>query len=147
MTEVRRCDSCGQEMTQWVNTQRGTFCGECAMDLGIPGYGEPIREPIAKEFLRVEEGLRLAKRRNYASDADPLVNFRVVGEMSGLKPEQVAYVYTLKHIQAIGKAVMGGSWRESWAWETEDGVEGLKQRIADARAYLLLLAEILEEAV
>lgn len=121
------------------------------MDLGIPCYEAPkrepvAREPVAKEFLRVEEALRLAKRQNYASDADPLVNFRVVGGMSGLKPEQVAYVYTLKHIQAIGKAVMTGEWKEVWSWETESGMEGLKQRIADARAYLLLLAEILEEA-
>lgn len=119
------------------------LCEECAERLGI--YGGAHSESILEEFLRKEAPLRQAKRRDYASDADPLSNFRAVGQMCDLRPEQVAYVYALKHIQAIGKAVMEGSWRESWSWETTGGSEGLKQRIADARAYLLLLAEILEE--
>ncbi len=139
------CSTCGQDTAAWIDTQHGALCSDCAADLGVPSYSRIEAESITDEFLRIEKDLRREKRRNYASDEDPLSNFRVVGEMCGLPPEQVAYVLMLKHIQAIGKPVMDGSWREIWAWETEGGIEGLKQRIADARAYLLLLAEILEE--
>jgi hypothetical protein len=47
----------------------------------------------------------------------------------------------MKHVQSIALAVRTGKY--AWAWETEGG-EGLKQRIADARNYLLLLAACLE---
>lgn len=140
-----KCDRCGREVGAWVCARGERLCGYCAECLGLAGSKPQARASVVEEFLAKEAPLRLAKRRDYASDEDPLANFKVVGSMSGLKPEQVAYVYTLKHIQAIGKAVMEGSWRESWSWETTGGREGLKQRIADARAYLLLLAEVLDE--
>jgi len=49
--------------------------------------------------------------------------------------------YRLKHIQSISHAVRT---EYNWCWQTEQGHEGLKQRIADARNYLLLLAACLE---
>ena len=50
----------------------------------------------------------------------------------------------LEHMQSITLAVRDGKY--SWTWETEGG-EGFKQRIADARNYLLLLAACLEESI
>ena len=82
------------------------------------------------------------KRDEYSSDNDRLQNFREVAEFLGQRPAEVSLAYLLKHIQSITLAVRTGEY--AWKWKTDHG-EGLKQRIADARNYLLLLAACLEE--
>jgi hypothetical protein len=99
---------------------------------------------VVREFQEEEDGLLIVKRMEYASDADRLENFKTNAALTGLMPEQVCAVYLAKHVQSIVKHVMDGQF--DWSWTTEDGREGLKQRIADARNYLLLLAACIDES-
>ena len=98
-------------------------------------------EVLCEEFADHEVHLLAWKRNEYASGEDRLQNFREVAGFLGQKPAEVALVYLLKHVQSIALSVRTGKY--AWKWETEGG-EGLKQRIADARNYLLLLAACLE---
>lgn len=100
-------------------------------------------EILREEFLTHEARILDWKRGEYSPDEDRLLNFRQVAEFEGRTPAEVALTWLLKHIQSITLAVRSADY--AWAWETEGG-EGLKQRIADARNYLLLLAACLEEA-
>jgi hypothetical protein len=99
-------------------------------------------EQLVKEFQEQEGKILSHKGNEYSDQEDRLLNFREVSEFLGRTPAEVALSYLLKHIQSIALAVRTGKY--AWAWETEGG-EGLKQRIADARNYLLLLAACLEE--
>jgi response regulator of citrate/malate metabolism len=99
-------------------------------------------EQLVKEFQEQEALIMSHKGDEYAANEDRLLNFRQVAEFEGRTPAKVALTWLLKHIQSITLAVQSAEY--AWAWETEGG-EGLKQRIADARNYLLLLAACLEE--
>ena len=100
-------------------------------------------EQLVKEFQEQEGKIMSHKGNEYSPHEDRLLNFHQVAEFLGRTPAEVALSYLLKHIQSIALAVRTGKY--AWAWETEGG-EGLKQRIADARNYLLFLAACLEEA-
>ena len=99
-------------------------------------------EELREEFLEHEAGILEWKRGEYAPNDDRLQNFREVAALTGLRLSEVALIWLLKHIQSIALAVRTGNY--AWAW-TKEGGEGLKQRFADARNYLLLLAACLEE--
>ena len=100
-------------------------------------------ESLQEEFVAHEARILNWKRGEYASDdEDRLQNFRQVAEFAGMKMSEVALIWLMKHIQSIALAVRSGKY--AWTWTTEGG-EGLKQRIADARNYLLLLVACLEE--
>ena len=99
-------------------------------------------EQLVKEFQEQEAKILSHKGNEYSDQEDRLLNFRAVAEFLGRTPAEVALAYLMKHVQSIALAVKTGKY--AWAWETEGG-EGLKQRIADARNYLLLLAACLEE--
>ena len=99
-------------------------------------------ENLREEFLEHEAGILEWKRGEYAPNDDRLQNFREVAAFLNKRPAEVALTYLTKHIQSIALAVRTGSY--NWTWNTEGG-EGLKQRFADARNYLLLLAACLEE--
>ena len=99
-------------------------------------------EILREEFLSHEAKILDWKRGEYSPDEDRLQNFREVAGFLDQRLAEVALSYLLKHIQSIALAVRTGKY--AWAWEKEGG-EGLKQRIADARNYLLLLAACLEE--
>jgi len=99
-------------------------------------------ENLRDEFLTHEARILDWKRGEYAPNDDRLQNFWEVSALTGLRLSEVALIWLLKHIQSISLAVRNGKY--TWTWETEGG-EGLKQRIADARNYLLLLAACLEE--
>ena len=101
-------------------------------------------EILRDEFLVQEARILDWKKGEYSPDEDRLLNFHQVADFEGRRPSEVALSYLLKHIQSIALAVRSGSY--SWEWEAEGG-EGLKQRIADARNYLLLLAGCLDEEV
>ena len=99
-------------------------------------------EALREEFLTHEAGDLDGKRGEYSPNVDVLGFYREVSELRRT-PAEVALAYTsLMLIQEIVRAVKTGKY--AWAWETEDG-EGLKQCIADARNFLLLLAACLEE--
>lgn len=97
---------------------------------------------LVQEFQGHEEKLLDWKAKEYSTCQDRLQNFKMISRFTDTPPEMVALLYLLKHIQSITLAVERGIC--SWEWETEEG-EGLKQRIADARNYLLLLAACLDE--
>jgi hypothetical protein len=100
-------------------------------------------EELKDEFHEKEALILEYKQYDYSEHDDRLQNFREVAAFMGMRPAEVALTYLLKHIQAISIAVKTGEY--VWAWETNRGGEGLKQRIADGRNYLLLLAACLEE--
>jgi|SRR5690606_13230570 len=97
---------------------------------------------LRDEFLEKEAKILYWKQDEYSSGDDALQNFWEVAQFTGLRPAEVALTYLLKHIQSITLAVRTQDY--NWSWNTKDG-EGLKQRFADARNYLLLLAACLEE--
>ncbi|HHV98584.1 MAG TPA: hypothetical protein GXX36_03265 [Clostridiaceae bacterium] len=99
-------------------------------------------ENLREEFMEHEAKILDWKRGEYSPNEDRLQNFREVADFLDRRPSEVALTYLLKHIQSIALAVRSGKY--SWSWNTEGG-EGLKQRIADARNYLLLLAACLDE--
>ncbi len=100
---------------------------------------------LMDEFLNHEQEIMNLKAQDYTNDHDRLKNFRQIAQFEGRNMSQIAMSYLLKHVQSIALAVQAGDLGEdSWVWSTEDGYEGLKQRIADARNYLLLLAACLE---
>lgn len=100
------------------------------------------------EFDSMERGLSDTKRGEYANDEDCLINFKEVAQFLGIMPEEYCMTVLAKHIHGINHAIRvvcsGGKYR--WAWSDEFG-EALKQRFADARNYLMLMAAIIEEKV
>lgn len=103
-----------------------------------PERFEALREDFLKQEARELDG----ERGEYSPNVDVLGFYREVSELMRI-PAEVALAYTsLMQVQEIVRAVKTGKY--AWDWETEDG-EGLKQCIADARNYLLLLAACLEE--
>lgn len=108
------------------------------------GYPRDRFYELYSEFLQREKALLSFKRDEYTPDGeeDCLANFRQIAVFEDRTPEQVCMTHTMKHIQSIMRAINTG--RYHFAWEV-DGGEGLKQRIADARNYLALLAAILDE--
>lgn len=99
---------------------------------------------LRDEFLEKEAQILYAKQDQYSSGNDALQNFREVAAFMGLKPSEVVLAYLMKHVQSISLAVRTRQY--AWDWNTKEG-EGLKQRIVDARNYLLFLAASLEEEV
>jgi hypothetical protein len=101
---------------------------------------DALIETDLNAYLR---GLRDEKEEEYATDADTLENFHVMGPFNGMTPAQYCMVLVGKHMQGISHQVRKGGW--VWAYRTEGGGEGLKQRIADAINYLCLLFALLHE--
>lgn len=97
---------------------------------------------LRDEFLEKEAQILYAKQDQYSSGNDALQNFREVADFLGQRPSEVALTYLMKHVQSISLAVRTRQY--AWDWNTKEG-EGLKQRIVDARNYLLFLAACLEE--
>ncbi len=102
-------------------------------------------QQLLEEFRAAEASVLGDKRQDYAPGVDRLTNFRTVAAFAGMTMSQVAYTYLLKHIQAIGIATAGPITPEQWCLTKPNGAEGLKQRVVDARNYLLLLAACIEE--
>ena len=89
------------------------------------------------------------KREEYARrNADVLINFKQNAAFLKCSPEEVCLTYMMKHIQsisiAITDAIRNGESLE-FEWETASGQEGLAQRFADARNYMLLLGALISE--
>lgn len=107
----------------------------------------PTFAALADEFVAVERDMLGLKAGEYSAGGDRLWNFHRAGELLGCRPSEVALNYMIKHLLALVKAVQSNT--GGWDWRGPDHakapVEGLKQRIADARNYLLLLAACLEE--
>ena len=108
-------------------------------------YSKESWDRLVKEFEEKEAKLLHNKNREYAGGRgkeDFLRNFREVAVFEGREPAQVGLTWLLKHVHGICKAIESGNYE--WCWENESG-EQLKQRISDARNYLLLIAACLED--
>ena len=98
---------------------------------------------IDSDLFDYIKGLRAEKAKEYAADHDTLMNFHRAAPFLGLTPAQYCIVLLVKHVQGIAKQIMDGEWL--WAYRTESGGEGLKQRIADLVNYSCLLFALLHE--
>jgi len=101
-------------------------------------------QALCEEFAEHEHALLGFKAEEYASTTDRLLNFRQIAAFEERTMPQIAMTYLLKHLQSINMAVQKGD-TPKWCWINPGGGEGLKQRFADARNYLLLLAACIEE--
>ena len=90
-----------------------------------------------KEVQEEEYQIMVGKGKEYTvSDEDKLKNFKAIAERMKTTPEKVAMVYLLKHMDSIRNYVLSG---------IEASDESINGRIRDARNYLLLLEEIINE--
>lgn len=101
---------------------------------------------LRDEFNKREVRLIGLKKEEYATDDDRILNFRQIAAFEGRTISQTTTTCFLKHIESITRAVQNDDFSK-WCWVTPEGSEGLKQRFADARLYLLLLAACIEESV
>lgn len=109
------------------------------------GYSKKRFEELHAELVVHERELLSLKRGEYTeADEDCISNFRQLADFEGRSPEEVCLTLTIKHIQSIQRAISTGAYSFSW-WNEKTGSEGLKQRIADARNYLALLAAVLDD--
>jgi len=102
-------------------------------------------ENLRETFLSKEAEIFDWKRGEYGDGEDKLLNFKQIGNFVGIYPSEVCMIHMLKHVQSLALAIKNGKHKNKWFWCDEKGNEGLKQRIADARNYLLLLAACIEE--
>jgi len=100
---------------------------------------------LRETFLSKEAEVFDWKRGEYGDDEDKLLNFKQIANFTGVYPSEVCMIHMLKHIQSLALAIKNGKHKDKWFWCDEKGNEGLNQRIADARNYLLLLAACIEE--
>ena len=118
----------------------------------MPETVAPVRTSLGRfsklldDTVERERDLLVHKRAEYATDADPLRNFHIVADFLGTTPERVCVQYLVKHVQSIVESTKRSNMGDDGlVWETEDGHEGLWQRISDARNYLILLAALIAE--
>ena len=103
-------------------------------------------ENLRGEFLAKEADLLQFKGGEYGDKIDRLLNFKEIAEFVEETPVEVCLLYLMKHIQSIVLSVKTGNYDKKWFWSDNDN-EGLKQRISDARNYLILLGACIEEEV
>jgi len=83
-----------------------------------------------------EKKLIGVKAEDYARDGDRLANFKSGAAFTGLSPRQTLWGYLAKHLSSVKEIVDGKNVSRSI----------LREKIGDARNYLLLLeALVLEE--
>ena len=101
------------------------------------------------KMIEQERVLLNYKRGEYAKGtADVLINFKQNAAFLERSPEEICLAYTMKHIQSISRSVMSSSRMDTdlkFEWVDAAGKEGLAQRFADARNYLILLAALIKE--
>lgn len=107
-------------------------------------YSPERFKALVEEFAKREAAILEYKAGEYANCEDRLQNFHEQAVIQGMPPAEIALTYFLKHVLSIAKAVRN-SGSQQWVWTTENGTEGLKQRFADARNYLLLMAACIDE--
>tara|TARA_R100000655_G_scaffold101381_1_gene146426 strand:- start:1430 stop:1750 length:321 start_codon:yes stop_codon:yes gene_type:complete len=91
----------------------------------------------AESMQKEENRIMLCKGKEYTvSDEDKFKNFKSIGDRLSMKPEQVAMIYLLKHMDSIRNYILTGK---------ESSEEPIIGRVQDARNYLLLLGGIIAE--
>lgn len=101
---------------------------------------------LREEFLTHEARFPVWKRIDrLPPNVDMLGFYREVAKLRQTPAEVYFAYYLVGQVQSIARAVKTGKYTWSWDWAWETGDAGLKQRIADVRHDLLLLAALLEE--
>lgn len=93
---------------------------------------------LRDQLLEEEDFIMKSKGADYTKsglDIDCLSNFKE-GALFGLTPLQTAGVFTKKHIDSIYNYIKTGGQSES---------EPIRERIKDARNYLLFILALIEE--
>jgi hypothetical protein len=96
----------------------------------------PEFEKFQADLLKEVVGMGDTKGREYANDADRFANFRRLATQLGLPDVAIAWVYTVKHLDAIGNYVKDGK---------SHSAEPICGRIVDAITYLTLIAGMIHE--
>lgn len=104
-------------------------------------YTQEDFDRLISELWQGSGALLKSKGAEYASNEERLGNFKRIATASGVSPERVAFIFLQKHVDSIGQSL---DMPLTFEWETDSGREGLKQRVADAMNYLLLLSACLE---
>ena len=101
---------------------------------------------LVKDFIEHEEALLGTKREDYTKgDKDCLINFKEASAMLGMNPQFYCATLFMKHFHSVLNAVKKGWIKPTdWVWSGPQG-EGLKQHLADARNFLLLLAALIQD--
>lgn len=94
---------------------------------------------LAEDLLGDVRGSLVGKGEAYSGEADAFENFKRNGERLGLSKYQIHSVYMNKHLDAINGAIRANPERPV------EKTEGMRGRIIDAVAYLLLLHGMLFE--
>jgi hypothetical protein len=98
---------------------------------------------FAEELAEKEQTTLAFKAKEYSDDTNRFLNFEEIGMLTNSSSLKVCLTYLLKHIQSISLAIRNNNIK--WYWVDENGNEGLKNRIVDARNYLALLGEMIDK--
>lgn len=106
---------------------------------GLFPHGHPAFIPMCIEEME----LHSQKNADYARNGDPLGNFYRVSDTLrsysiDLSPAQVAFVYMMKQVDAVGRML---------GQEYEGEVEGTKGRLQDISVYAKLVTILRKEEV
>ena len=97
-------------------------------------------ENLFTELYDEEKKILESKGADYTPNSlDRLQNFKVVAEIVGITPEQVGFVYFLKHVLALASLV------EKVEDETYRPSEPRMDRIKDIRNYALLIEALFRD--
>lgn len=98
-------------------------------------YKKIYNESIEATLKRCSDTL-LKKREEYAEETDPLSNFKEGSDMSGQTPEQVLFMYCLKHLVSIRDIVFE---------KVPSNKELIREKTGDIINYMVLLNAIEDE--
>lgn len=80
--------------------------------------------------------LLCSKQQEYAPDADPLANFKKGAVMGNSSPEQVLWMYCLKHLVSVRDIIYG---------EVPASKEVIQEKTGDIINYMVLLNCLIAE--
>lgn len=89
-----------------------------------------------KATLKRSEDVLLRKREEYAPEVDPLSNFKEGAEMSGQTPEQVLFMYCLKHLVSVRDIIFN---------KVPSNKELIREKTGDIINYMVLLNALQDE--
>lgn len=107
------------------------------MDIKKPTVTE--RQKAWEAFTEEERSLLLNKGHDYTAgqaEVDAYANFRIIGDLMGMSPFDVAMIYFLKHILSVITYARSGK---------QESGEALAGRFHDIRNYAFILNELVPD--
>lgn len=105
-------------------------------------YSQIQMDALLGEFDTRNKALLEYKVNEYSSMENRIENFETIAALLNVEPCQVVMVYLMKHMQSMGKTIMGDA-PINWTFSNGE-TEGLKQCILDCKNYLDLLAACID---